>query len=278
MGNGVQTHVAFQGAGHPRAYSTLAGQFHPFAGALHASVERGFQHKVTGLDLVQKPFFFLQFVYANQFFVQGDGQTGYTAQTRHVFPLSGTDGLFNGMQVIGVQPTQNLTGLTGGKGSVGIHTQLHFASPKAAADIFQKFELSIQVHTNLELDARETGLNLFYEAFLHFLLGAHPHQSVDGNAFLAPAPGRVIELQSAALEVEHGCFHAEKHGGVGTECLEGDFASLFKRTAMAGQHFGIVGYVIATEIGQWGTFANALSPFLVGQCDEPAFTGAVHSP
>ena len=70
LGNGIQTDIAFERRGDPRAYAVLTGSGDPLTTTLHTSVQRGLEDDITGLDDVQHVPLHLWVVDADEFFIE----------------------------------------------------------------------------------------------------------------------------------------------------------------------------------------------------------------
>lgn len=66
---------------------------------MQSSVERRFQDDVLRTDGVKQLALAFGVINPYQFLVQCNGDRCFLAQFTYLFPLSGTDGLFDGMQV-----------------------------------------------------------------------------------------------------------------------------------------------------------------------------------
>ena len=64
-----------------------------------SAVKGGFQNDILRSDGFKQFYLAVALVNADKFFVQGDGEGGGSTECAHLFPLSGTDRLFDGVKV-----------------------------------------------------------------------------------------------------------------------------------------------------------------------------------
>ena len=74
LGDGVQSDVTLKGRGDPGADALLLSGLYPLPTSLHATMKRGLEDDVTGLDDIQHVTFHLRVVHTDKFFIEGDGQ------------------------------------------------------------------------------------------------------------------------------------------------------------------------------------------------------------
>ena len=79
------------------------------------------------------------------------------------------------------------------------------------------------------------------------------------------------------MKMLQGRFQPEKHGRVGAQTVVVDDSCVAELVADGPQHVPVVGYVVATEVGQRCTFAYTAPSRVVGKGQEPRPSGGVHA-
>ena len=293
MGDGTEPHVALQGRCDPASDAPLACHLYPFAASVDASVERGLQHDVLRVYGVEQCLLHRSHVHADELLVEGDGQGRLTAQGCHLGPLVLAYGLLYGVDVVLCQGFQSAHGIFGREATVGIHAQLYLLLAVHLAYALDEVELLEEVDgANLQFHAVESALQLLLQSGEHLVVGAHPYQSVDGDALLAPCEGRVVEacqvrrpcrhIDSGALteEVGKGGLQSEGDAGVGTYHVVGYAPHLFHHLAHLSERELVFGLGVTAQVGQGGTFAHALDArmFCRGEGEVITVPGGVDTP
>ena len=170
-----------------------------------------------------------------------------------------TDGLFDGMNVVTGELLQALRSLCWRETAIGVDTQLYLVLRKRFTDMTHEGELMTEVDgSDLQLYAAKSVAHLGLKTLKHLIEASHPHQSVDGDAFLAACERRVEEHALASvLEVEQGRLKTEEHGGVRAEHICGHTSHRLHHTTQRTQGALIVGAGVATEVGERGTLSHS---------------------
>ena len=95
--------------------------------------------------------------------------------------------------------------------TIGIHTQLHLLLGIALSDTLDQIQFFQEVDgTNLQFHAMKTLFQFLLQSSQHFIVGAHPHQSVDGNPRFPACKRRIIQFAQAICPSRY------------CKCLQGD--------------------------------------------------------
>ena len=100
LGDGVQTDVALEGRGDPRADTLFASSSNPLTTTCHTTMQRGFEDDVSRFDDMEHVSLHLGVVHANEFLIEGDGQRRLPTEFRHIGPLTLFDRLFDAVDGI----------------------------------------------------------------------------------------------------------------------------------------------------------------------------------
>ena len=182
------------------------------------------------------------------------------------------------MNVVACQQPELVEGFVGSESAVGIHAQLYLLFAETLADATNQAQFLIEVDgSDLQFDASEPRIHLLFHARKHLVERSHPHQSVDGNAFLAACEGGVEESVGAGMEVLQGGLQSEEHGGEGSQTVVVDHARSTELVADGAQLGAIIGNVVATELWQRCTLAHSAPSVVVGQGQEPRPPRCIHT-
>ena len=238
-------------------------------------MQRRLQDDVARSDDIQHLPLLVRLVHADKLLVKGNGQGRLTTELRHIEPLSLSDGLFYAVDVVLRQQFELIERILVREGAVGIDAQFHLVVGETLTDALYQVQLMVKVDgTNLQLHTAEALFQLLLHALKHLLVGAHPDKTIDGNARLSTTESRIEEewkVKGGGWKVEglHGGFQSEEHGGVVTQCFVRNLSRLLHLVTEATQHLGIVGNIVARQLRQRGTLADA-RPLSVRDADKPA--------
>ena len=116
---------------------------------------------------------------------------------------------------------------------------------------------------DLDFYAAEAFAEFLLHAAAHFFVGAHPDESVDGDAGLAEGEGRGKERQMR-LATEGGAggkkggFEAVEHGGMVAQRFAVEAAALLDAAADGMEECLVMGVVFGGEVVKGGAFAKAV--------------------
>ena len=140
--------------------------------------------------------------------------------------------------------------------------------------------------TYLQLYAVETSLQFLFQSSQHFLVSAHPYQAIDGDALLASAEWRVVEVSQVlcpsrncetllsifrkscrrcsriplcrSKETGKSRFQAKGDTRVSTNHIIRNAPHLFYHLANLSERHLVFRLGIATQVGQCGTLSHSL--------------------
>ena len=123
---------------------------------------------------------------ANQLLVERDVYGRTTADVSHLNPLPLLDGLLARVDGIFSQGIKALQGVVGRETAVGIHAYGERVGGKSLANVAHQLQFAVEVDgADFQFYGSESGFDFLLYSAQHLMLGAHPHQSVDGNVLLA---------------------------------------------------------------------------------------------
>ena len=227
-------------------------------------MEGGFENEVLGAQLAQEALFLAGMVDADEFFVEGDGDGRLTAEAGHSVPLAGADGLLDAVDAEGREFAEPGGGFFGGEGAVGVNAELEIGGAEVLAQEAQETNFFVEVDgANLDFYAAEAFAEFLLHAAAHFFVGAHPDESVDGDAGLAEGEGRWKERQmrlatEGGAGGKEGGFEAEEHGGMVAQRFAVEAAALLDAAADGMEECLVMGVVFGGEVVKGGAFAKAV--------------------
>ena len=176
--------------------------------------------------------------------------------------------------------------------AIGIYTQLNLLLGIHITDALDEIEFLEEINgTNLQFHAMETRLEFLLQPGQHFLVGSHPHQSVDCDALFSPTERRIEKIdkilhshrnrdslllqyfdRSLSLRQIHcpqlllccikerskGCFQTEGDARVSTNHIVWNAFHLLHHLTNLSQGHLIFRFGIATEIRERSTLSHSL--------------------
>jgi hypothetical protein len=227
-------------------------------------VEGGFENEVLGAQLAQEALFLAGMVDADEFFVEGDGDGRLAAEAGHSVPLAGADGLLDAVDAEGREFAEPGGGFFGGEGAVGVNAELEIGGAEVLAQEAQETNFFVEVDgADLDFYAAEAFAEFLLHTAAHFCVGAHPDESVDGDAGLAEGEGRWKECQmrlatEGGAGGKEGGFEAEEHGGMVAQRFAVEAAALLDAAADGMEECLVMGVVFGGEVVKGGAFAKAV--------------------
>ena len=168
-------------------------------------MERWLEDDILRTDGIEQSLLHRAHVDTNELLVEGDRQRTLPTEFRHLAPLVLLDGLLYRVDIVLGKCLQSAHRIFWRETAVGIHTQFHLFLIIYLTDALDEVEFLEEVDgTNLQFDTMETSLQLLFQASQHFLVSAHPHQSIDGDTLLATSKRRVVERGEILSPSRHG--------------------------------------------------------------------------
>ena len=206
---------------------------------------------------------------------------GSLTQAGHLLPLSCPDGLLDGMDAESGQASEFVHGLVGREGPVGIHTQLDAVAAVSVAQTTNQGHFIVKIDGSyLDFHTREALIEFQFQAPTHRVKIAHPHQAVDGNAFLATGKRRVGQgCRASTVELVPCRLESEKHRRTVAQGIDINTATGAHIVAMMTQHRVIVGQVVTTEMRQRCAFPHPddARQVIAREVDKAAHTRGVNT-
>ena len=243
---------------------------------LKASEQRGLQDDVRRAQGLEQTEFFHVVGYANELFVEGHRHGRVFAKSRHVFFLTGFDGLLNRMELVLGQALELFVGGISRKRPVGIYPQGNLRGVEMLAHVPKQPKLLVKVDgADFELEAGVASFEFFFDLPKHLVGGSHPDQAVDFDRALALAEVIVKNLPLAAIKkVEKGCFKTktDRRKLVAHELVNDDVEVPAKQLdvepiecpTVSLQNIRKIGQVVGAQTFEGAAFAQAKDFGLVG--------------
>ena len=124
MGNGIESYVALEGTGEPRAYAHIVGKADPLTCARYATMEGGFKNNILWLYGTEHQSFLVGRGNTYELFVEGNGNGRTLAYVGHLVPLLGTDGLLDGVDVEMAEGIEFAEGIVRVESAIGVEANL----------------------------------------------------------------------------------------------------------------------------------------------------------
>ena len=142
-------------------------------------------------------------------------------------------GLLNGVYVVACQLVESARSVLECESAVGIDTQFYLFLCESLAYVTYQVKFAIEFDsTDFQFYAVESCFHFRFQSGKHFVVTAHPYQSVYCYTLLATCKRRVEEYAlSAVLQVGHGSLYTKEYGRVGAQHVVIDVARQFYHTA-----------------------------------------------